>query len=177
MEALIRFKPCHDAQVSSPTVEPPSLNSILPFGSSIIHNQLCDALEEAVSCGTARVFILTVVLVLLVGCQCNEQGSLLRCPLGVSAGSSTLFGRSSWPATPPGPNFTCSQATKVFSIGARGTEEGADFGGTVALRGDHMSFSVHRGQPTRDEETRKSERDKPRRHCGAIMRALLSTTG
>ena len=51
------------------------------------------------------------------------------------------------------------------SLFNRGAEEGAaaGFGGTVALRGDHMSFSVHRGQPTRDEETRKSESDKPRR--------------
>jgi hypothetical protein len=40
-----------------------------------------------------------------------------------------------------------------------GSQEGTDFGGTVALRGDHMSFSVHHGQPTRDEETRKCERD------------------
>ena len=62
----------------------------------------------------------------------------------------------------------------LFNLGA---EEGADFGGTVALRGDHMSFSVHRGQPTRDEETRKSERDKPRRHCGTNTRALLSNDG
>ena len=59
----------------------------------------------------------------------------------------------------------------------RGAEEGADFAGTVALRGDHMSFFVHRGQPTRDEETRKCERDKPRRHCDTIMKALLSTMG
>jgi hypothetical protein len=93
--------------------EPPSLNSILPFGSSVIHNRLRDVQEETVSCGAARVFILTVVLTLLGGC--NEHGSLLKCPLGVSAGRWTLFGRSSWPATPP--NFTCS--TKAFSIGVR----------------------------------------------------------
>jgi hypothetical protein len=49
------------------------------------------------------------------------------------------------------------------SLFNRGAKEGADFGGNIALRGDYMSFSVHHGQLTRDEATRKFERDNPRR--------------
>ena len=70
---------------------------------------------------------------------CYEHGSLLKCQLDVSAGSWTLYGGSSCSATVAVP--TCSTPNKrLFN---RGGQEGADLGGNVALRGDHMSFSVH----------------------------------